>query len=45
MLQEAAYYIAHPQIRSRGSYEFLTNDVNNINEAWPARPNNKWAPW
>jgi putative membrane-bound dehydrogenase-like protein len=27
------------QIRTRGSYEVLTNDVNNINEVWPVRPN------
>ena len=27
------------QIRTRGSYEILTNDVNNINEVWPVRPN------
>ena len=34
------YYARNPsQIRTRGSYELLTNDANNINEAWPARPN------
>ena len=27
------------QIRTRGSYEILTNDVNNLNEVWPVRPN------
>ena len=33
------YYARNPtQIRSRGSYEVLTNDVNNINEVWPVRP-------
>src|SRR5262245_32816338 len=34
------YYARNPtQIRSRGSYEILTNDVNNLNEVWPVRPN------
>jgi glucose/arabinose dehydrogenase len=34
------YYARNPtQIRSRGSYEVLTNDVNNINEVWSVRPN------
>ncbi len=33
-------YARNPiQIRTRGSYEILTNDVNNINEVWPVRPN------
>ena len=34
------YYARNPSlVRSRGSYEVLTNDVNNINEVWPVRPN------
>src|SRR6476661_934937 len=34
------YFARNPtQIRTRGSYEVLTNDVNNINEVWPVRPN------
>jgi mono/diheme cytochrome c family protein len=34
------YYARNPTLlRSRGSYEVLTNDVNNINEVWPVRPN------
>jgi len=34
------YFARNPaQIRTRGSYESLTNDVNNINEVWPVRPN------
>jgi hypothetical protein len=34
------YYARNPTlIRTRGSYEVLTNDVNNINEVWPVRPN------
>jgi mono/diheme cytochrome c family protein/glucose/arabinose dehydrogenase len=34
------YYARNPtQLRSRGSYEILTNDVNNLNEVWPVRPN------
>ena len=33
------YYARNPtQIRTRGSYEVMTNDVNNINEVWPVRP-------
>ena len=34
------YFARNPtQIRTRGSYEVLTNDVNNLNEVWPVRPN------
>jgi mono/diheme cytochrome c family protein len=34
------YFARNPaQIRTRGSYEILTNDANNINEVWPVRPN------
>jgi mono/diheme cytochrome c family protein len=34
------YYARNPTLlRTRGSYEVLTNDVNNINEVWPVRPN------
>ena len=34
------YYARNPDlIRTRGSYDVLTNDVNNINEVWPVRPN------
>ena len=34
------YYARNPTlVRTRGSYEVLTNDVNNINEVWPVRPN------
>jgi putative membrane-bound dehydrogenase-like protein len=34
------YYARNPgMLRTRGSDEVLTNDVNNINEVWPVRPN------
>jgi len=34
------YYARNPGlVRTRGSYEVMTNDVNNINEVWPVRPN------
>jgi mono/diheme cytochrome c family protein len=34
------YYARNPgMVRTRGSDEVLTNDINNINEVWPARPN------
>src|SRR5262245_1780165 len=34
------YYARNPTlVRTRGSYDVLTNDVNNLNEVWPVRPN------
>jgi len=34
------YYARNPgMVRTRGSDEVLTNDINNINEVWPVRPN------
>ena len=34
------YYARNPAlVRTRGSEEVMTNDVNNINEVWPVRPN------
>src|SRR4029453_5705414 len=33
------YYARNPTlVRTRGSYDALTNDVNNLNEVWPVRP-------
>src|SRR3954467_783061 len=34
------YYARNPAlVRTRGSDEILTNDIDNINEVWPIRPN------
>ena len=39
-LVPTAYYARNPNlIRTRGSYENLTDDTTNVNATWPVRPN------